>query len=475
MVSASPIWVKIGDFGLAKLARDGTAFRTPVFTTGYFAPEAGIATGGDSSEYTNAVDIWAVGCIAHEMLTRTLPFRNFYQLSLYCTRPEFPRNSMLQKNISRNGMEIVESMLALSPEGRISAKEALDSEWLRLGDETQEGLETDEDEGQEWWEAEEDLEGPALPEVVAASGAAVASTSRQGALANPKPHLNIHRSVKQLLQSVLERIQRSTDSPHKPMLSDEGAVHKLLSGVISMDIRDCSGNTPLHIAVVICRFDRDDRIVPGPLRELVASGADINTKNSQGETPLFRAVGYGSSVVVKELLELGANAEEPNLDGIRPLMRAVEVQSRTLVALLLDHGALPNHQGEAETSTPLHTAALLPSNTICQLILRNGANVNARDSLGQTPLHRAVMMRRVEVARSLISAGACVEARDAEQKTPLFRAVSVNSVPLAKLLLDHGANPDVVQEKGFSPRRLATGEGSAPEMVALFDRPPVIR
>ena len=85
------------------------------------------------------------------------------------------------------------------------------------------------------------------------------------------------------------------------------------------------------------------------------------------------------------------------------------------------------------------------------------------------------MMRRVEVARSLISAGACVEARDAEQKTPLFRAVSVNSVPLAKLLLDHGANPDVVQEKGFSPRRLATGEGSAPEMVALFDRPPVIR
>ena len=49
----------------------------------------------------------------------------------YCYRPEFPRKTMLSKNISQNGIEFVESTLAYPPERRIAAKEALDSEWLR--------------------------------------------------------------------------------------------------------------------------------------------------------------------------------------------------------------------------------------------------------------------------------------------------------------------------------------------------------
>ena len=160
MVSTSPVWVKIGDLGLAKFARNGTALRPEAFSPGYSAPEMGIKTIGDSSDYTNAVDMWAVGCIAHEMLTRLLPFPNISELSLYCIRPEFPRNFMLVKNISRKGMEIVESMLAFQPERRIPAEEALDSEWLRL-----------EDEGQEGQETVDDSVGPALPEVPASAGA----------------------------------------------------------------------------------------------------------------------------------------------------------------------------------------------------------------------------------------------------------------------------------------------------------------
>ena len=124
--------VKIGDFGLAKLARGDTAFRTQAFSRGYSAPDMVIATSDDSSEYTNAVDIWALGCITHEMLTRALPFSSFFELRLYCVRPEFPRDALLSKNISEKGIEIVEHMLALPPDRRIAAKEALDSEWLRL-------------------------------------------------------------------------------------------------------------------------------------------------------------------------------------------------------------------------------------------------------------------------------------------------------------------------------------------------------
>ena len=140
MASKSPIRVKIGDFGLAKLARDGTAFRTQGGTRDYVAPEAGIDISSETSEYTNAIDIWALGCITHEMLTQTLPFWGLRELSSYCSHPQLPRNTMHSKNISKGGIEFVERALGYPPERRIKAREALDLEWLRLEDNGMAGL-----------------------------------------------------------------------------------------------------------------------------------------------------------------------------------------------------------------------------------------------------------------------------------------------------------------------------------------------
>ena len=52
------------------------------------------------------------------MLTRLLPFPIISERSLYCIRTELPRNFMLVKNISRKGMQIVESMTAPQPDSR---------------------------------------------------------------------------------------------------------------------------------------------------------------------------------------------------------------------------------------------------------------------------------------------------------------------------------------------------------------------
>ena len=86
-----------------------------------------------TSEYTNAIDIWALGCITHEILTRVLPLQGWNELSSYCSRPELPRNTMASKNISKSGIKFVERALAYPPEHRITAREALDLEWLRPG------------------------------------------------------------------------------------------------------------------------------------------------------------------------------------------------------------------------------------------------------------------------------------------------------------------------------------------------------
>jgi serine/threonine protein kinase len=103
----------------------------------YTAPEAmGMSNSSETSEYTNAVDIWSLGCISHKMLTQVMPFSRLCILfEYYERRVEFPRTIMLSKNISTQGIGFVERMLASVPSSRPAAEEALGHEWLLADDE----------------------------------------------------------------------------------------------------------------------------------------------------------------------------------------------------------------------------------------------------------------------------------------------------------------------------------------------------
>lgn len=60
--------VKICDFGSSKLIDEKEFKNTPYVVSRYYrAPELILA----SSKYTDKIDIWAVGCILFELLTRT--------------------------------------------------------------------------------------------------------------------------------------------------------------------------------------------------------------------------------------------------------------------------------------------------------------------------------------------------------------------------------------------------------------------
>ncbi|KAG9239394.1 calcium/calmodulin-dependent protein kinase [Amylocarpus encephaloides] len=85
--SNTPEWlVKIADFGISKQAREGeTSLRTQVGTLSYMAPEVmGFLSGNDPAvAYSVAIDIWAIGVIAFELLFKRLPFRDVFDLTSY--------------------------------------------------------------------------------------------------------------------------------------------------------------------------------------------------------------------------------------------------------------------------------------------------------------------------------------------------------------------------------------------------------
>ena len=79
-------------------------------------------------------------------------------------------------------------------------------------------------------------------------------------------------------------------------------------------------------------------------------------------------------------------------------------------------------------------AASVGSGEIAELLIVEGADVNAREKGGGTPLHQATYGDHVEVAELLIANGADVNAQDDGGYTPMDYSFGET----ASLLLEHG-------------------------------------
>jgi hemoglobin len=104
---------------------------------------------------------------------------------------------------------------------------------------------------------------------------------------------------------------------------------------------------------------------------------------------------------------------------------------------------------------------------VVRALVQAGANVNAQDGVKRcTPLHMAARRGNVEVAAALLDCGADIEARDSLGETPLRRAVNCNKIQVAALLLARGADPASRGSKGMTP--VSAARNSA--MKRLFRR-----
>ena len=75
-----------------------------------------------------------------------------------------------------------------------------------------------------------------------------------------------------------------------------------------------------------------------------------------------------------------------------------------------------------------------------KLLIKKGADLNAKNKWGDTPLHEAAMNNSVKVAKLLIKKGADLNDKNKWGDTPLLYAVryDYDSVEVAELLKKHG-------------------------------------
>ena len=210
------------------------------------------------------------------------------------------------------------------------------------------------------------------------------------------------------------------------------------------------------------------------IKLLLQNGANINSTDNRGRTPLYIAAGGGKSNLVSYLLEHGA---DPNKGASwkgnqMPIHVAAMYGHVEIIQDLLRHGAKIDACTTAGESA-LHYAAQYGRSAAVKFLLKEGANPNATDILGWTPLYFRFSPQNVgvldgatggpfasnfkEVAVLLVSAGGDINATAETPKgyTPLMAACAVAPTEVVDYFLSKGANAEAKTQTGATASTIA--------------------
>jgi ankyrin repeat protein len=182
----------------------------------------------------------------------------------------------------------------------------------------------------------------------------------------------------------------------------------------------------------------------------------INTVDESGFSPLQLAILEGQVPVMEVLISAGANVEQQMYDGISVLRLAALSGNPEAVTVLLKAKCSAN-VADREGGTALYSAVAGGNEEVIRLLLMAGASATHRSAWGSTPLHRLgqSMQANCDVIKStidmLVMAGADLEAKDEVGDTPIACAIRGDNVRAVRCLVEAGSS---LSSYGFYPQNL---------------------
>jgi ankyrin repeat protein len=211
---------------------------------------------------------------------------------------------------------------------------------------------------------------------------------------------------------------------------------------------DINGKTCLHNAA-------EDRLFGLHYVEfLVVSGAEIDSKDNKGWSPIFYALNKGWADVANYLLGKGANPYHTDNEGNTSLhiARRNNVDEKDAhiecVKLLVDRYKIAVNGKNFKQETPLHFIVaegfndddednFVIFNNHVAFLLKRGADPNIENVDGQTSLHLAAKRGKLDTVQLLIEKDADVNVKDKNGETPNDIAERLGKNEVAEYLRGH--------------------------------------
>lgn len=197
---------------------------------------------------------------------------------------------------------------------------------------------------------------------------------------------------------------------------DSIRIEYLLKRGANINARDTEGQTPLMVAAK----SGDISVVNGMLEY----NADPNLQDHDGWTAAMHAVRSNDPKMMRLLGKprYKANFELLNHDGMTALGLATYHNKANAAVAMMDSGAKPDTAMGAARYTALMIAAKQDNQTMVQTLLQYKANPNARNAGGLTALMIAAARNQDMLISLLLKSGADAGLQDEEGKTALMLA-----------------------------------------------------
>ncbi|MHB1768573.1 MAG: ankyrin repeat domain-containing protein, partial [Phycisphaerae bacterium] len=271
------------------------------------------------------------------------------------------------------------------------------------------------------------------------------------------------------LVSIGATVNPGPDPAYTPLLAavrydNINADRWLINHGANVNGADKSGQTPLIIAAWSGNFIA--------LKLLRAHGAKLHAREMRGDTPLFNAAQGGHVSMIKFLLSRAGGSHHVNSQdslGQTPLMVAAAYGHFKATRFLLSSGARVNLTAKGRgNQTALFFAAQHEQPKELELLIKHGAKLDARNSMGETPLMAAAQMANMRDMDVLLKSGADANSCGLKGVSTLTFAAASGCWKPVELLLSHGAKTNVADNSGLTPLMAAAAENGPTAVGALI-------
>jgi len=188
---------------------------------------------------------------------------------------------------------------------------------------------------------------------------------------------------------------------------------------------------------------------------LLKAAPSLASKSDGESLPLTYAAGACDKELVKALLKAGADTNVRNGGGLTPLLLAILASDNAHVSGVGTVGSTETQVGTVgSTETQGHKKAVI------NLLLANGADVDATSPNGENALSLAIMRRFSDLAMWLVEKGAELNATDAGSQPIMLQVAYMGDVDLAKVMVSKGAKVEVSDDHGLTLLHAAAGAGN---------------